>query len=385
MRQIKNLLHAVNDLFLLILPDKNKQRTYNFAFIVHPRGYEDLTRKYPFFKYLPRFCAYLFSRYFWPVTLSKIVGLKSQKDGKDIYGYVITVPLTARQMIENRPLALERITQACILAKKSGANIVGLGGLTSSFSRGGLDLIEKVDVNITTGHAYTSYNVTQNAFELADRMGFKKEHIWVGIVGAAGSVGSTSAKLIARAGYNNLLLVDLERKHHHFGDLIKEIKDLNPQVRIETTHQVGDIKKCDLIVAATNAPEALIRSADLKWGAIVIDDAQPSDVHEDVFTRKDVLVVEAGVTYTPGITNNFNFGLKDRQDNFCCLAEVFILAANEWNEHYVINRATLELVDEISALGKKLNFRIGKFQNFRESISDEKMAYVKECIDKNGI
>jgi predicted amino acid dehydrogenase len=208
---------------------------------------------------------------------------------------------------------------------------------------------------------------------------------WIGVVGAAGSVGSTTAKLIAREGFTNLILIDVERKKHYFSDLSIEIKKLNPQVNIEFSHQIGEIIKCDIIIAATNAPEALIKSNDLKPGAIVVDDAQPSDVHPDVLKRNDVLVIEAGVTHTPNINSNFNFGLKNRQDNYCCLAEVFILASNEWSEHYVINRATLDLVDEISEMGKQLNFKIAKFQNFNETISDEKLQNVKNIISKNGI
>jgi predicted amino acid dehydrogenase len=359
---------------------------YEFAFIVHPRSRHDVTRKYPFFRYVPDGFANLVTKYFWPVTLSRITGLKSQINGKEINGHLITVLITARQMVEDRPLALKRIIQACALARKKGAKIVGLGGLTSSFSRGGLDLINKVGINITTGHAYASYNVTQNVFALVRYMNLDKKKSWIAIVGAAGSMGATTAKLLAREGFVKLLLIDLERKHHHFPELIEEIKKLNLQATVEMSHQICDIKKCDIIVAATNAPEALIRSADLKSGAIVVDDAQPSDVDPDVLERKDVLVIEAGVTHTPNLNNNFNFGLKNRQDNFCCLAEVFILAANEWDKHYVINRATLELVDEIANLGKKLNFTIGSFQNFKESISDEKLSYVKSIINhvENG-
>lgn len=385
MNHVRNLFHAVRDLLVVILPERNKKLQYKFAFIVHPRSYNDLERKYVVFRYLPNFFSYLFTRFFWPVILSKVTGLRSQVDGKAIDGYIITVPMTARQMIENRSLALKRITQACILAKKSGANIVGLGGLTSSFTRGGMDLLDKVDINITTGHAYTSYNVTQNVFALVKYMNLDRKKITVGIVGAAGSVGSTSAKLIAREGFKNFVLVDLERKKHHFPDLVSQIIKLSPDAEIVISHHIGDICKCDVIVAATNAPEALIKSEDLKYGAMVIDDAQPSDVHRSVFEREDVLVIEAGVTNTPGIINNFNFGLKDRQDNFCCLAEVFVLAANEWNEHYVINRATLGLVDEISLLGEKLGFTIAKFQNFHESISKEKLLNMKNIINKNGI
>jgi predicted amino acid dehydrogenase len=385
MKHIKSILHAFRDLFIQILPDMSKKDSYKFAFIVHPRSRHDVDRKYPFFKYAPDWFANFFTRYFWPVRLSTITGLKSEKDGKEIKGYIISVLTTARQMIENRDLALKRIIQACVLAEKSGAKIVGLGGLTSSFSKGGLDLIDKVGINITTGHAYTSYNVTQNVFALTKYMNLDKKQVWVGIVGAAGSVGSTSAKILAREGFKNLILIDVERKKHYFEDLVAEIRTLNPEAHIELSHQIRDIKKCSIIIAATNAPEALIKSEDLKLGAIVVDDAQPADVHPEVFERDDVLVIEAGVTHTPHINNHFNFGLKSRQDNYCCLAEVFILASNEWSEHYVINRATLDLVDEIAELGNKLNFKIASFQNFKEAISEEKLIHIKNIINQNGI
>lgn len=384
MKQVKSILYAFQDLLIQILPDISKKDSYKFAFIVHPRSRYDVERKYPIFKYVPNGFANAFTRLFWPVRLSKITGLKSRVDGKEIEGHIISVLVTAHQMVEDRQLALKRITQACVLAKKSGAKIIGLGGLTSSFSRGGLDLMDKVDINITTGHAYTSYNIAQNVSTLIKFMDLDKKKIWVGVVGAAGSVGSTSAQLLAREGFMNLILIDVERKKHFFFDLTSEMRKLNPDISIELSHHIGDIKKCDIIIAATNAPEALIKSDDLKSGAIVVDDAQPSDVHPDVLLRNDVLVIEAGVTQTPHINNNFNFGLKNRQDNYCCLAEVFILASNEWNEHYVINRATLDLVDEISEMGKQLNFRIGNFQNFKETISNEKLLYVKNIINQNG-
>ena len=38
------------------------------------------------------------------------------------------------------------------------------------------------------------------------------------------------------------------------------------------------IKEAEFIITATNAPEAVVTSEDLKSGAVIIDDAQPSDV-----------------------------------------------------------------------------------------------------------
>ena len=383
MNFLGNIWGVFRDFFTLVLPKKrNNSEIYKFAFIVHPRNENDIQRKYPVFKYIPNSLVRFFTRHFLPVTLSKITGLRSAVSGEEVLGYVISVLPTAHQMFENRELALKRITQACILAEKKGAKIIGLGGLSSSFSKGGLDLTDKVKVNITTGHAYTSYNVTQNLFRLVKELELKKEVLCIGIVGAAGSIGSTSTKILAREGFKNFILVDLERKKEYFPELVKDIRSLNPQSSIKISHQIGEIRKCDIIIAATNAPEALITSKDLKWGAVVIDDAQPSDVHPEVLSRKDVLVIEAGVTFTPDIVNNFNFGLKNRNDNFCCLAEVLILAANEWNDHFVLNRASLDLVDKISVWGRKLNFRTADFQNFKEVITNEKLQYVKNAIHK---
>jgi fatty aldehyde-generating acyl-ACP reductase len=382
MKFLKSFSNYLKDFFVRILPQSSTSKeVYGYAFLVHSRDTSDIIRKFKFLKHFPKYLIEFFTMYSWPITVSSITGLISYKTNKPINGWVIGIPMTARQMIENRSLALKKIIQATKLAKKKGAKIIGLGALTSSLSKGGLDLVDKVDINITTGHAYTAYTVTANLFKLAESWHINKFKVVIAIVGAAGSIGSTSAKLIARAGFMNLILIDLERKHHHFEPLIQEIMALNNNISIQITHKVTDIKSADFIVTATNAPEALIKPDDLKSGAVIIDDAQPSDVSQEVLSREDVLVIEAGVINTPNINNNFNFGLKSKNDNFCCLGEVLILSSQEWNEHYVLNRPTLDLVDEIAELGKHLNFKLADFQNFKESISIEKMTKIKAIVE----
>jgi len=51
----------------------------------------------------------------------------------------------------------------------------------------------------------------------------------------------------------------------------------------------------------------------------------------------------------------------------------------------VINKATVELVDEIAEKGKKLGFRLAEFQNFQESIQKEKLETIKRIIEKNAL
>ena len=352
--------------------------------MVHPRGLSDVFKKYPVLRFLPRSLIEFFLLKFWPpVFVAKITGLKSRGGGSiPITGCVISVPLTAKQMMEYRSVASKKILVAANFAKKLGAKIIGLGALTSSLSRGGLDLVDKVDVNITTGHAYTAYNVTKNIFELCNIFGLDKKKITVAIVGAAGSIGSTSAQVLARAGYQNLLLIDLERKHRFFKKLERELKNLNTEINISFSHQIKDVIDADIIITATNAPEAIVKADDLKAGAIIVDDAQPTDISEDVFDREDVLVVSAGIVYTPNIEAHFDFGLAGKFDNFCCLAELLILAAHEWDDHYVVERATLDSVDEIAEWGRDLGFQLAKFQNPRGLISAERFNEMKRIINQ---
>lgn len=380
-KSLQSIVHIVVDWLVVLLPQtKRAEKEYSYAFIVHPRDANDVYRKYPFLKFVPLFLLHRALVYIWPVTLSKITGLVSVKSGREINGWVISVLPTAKQLITDRELALKHIKRALILAKKKGAKIVGLGGLISSLTKGGLDLINLVDINLTTGHAYTAYNVTRNFFELVRYFGPHKGGIKIAIVGATGSIGSTSAQILVRAGYSDILLIDLERKKHLFDGLMKKISRINNKIKPKISYKIEDINTANYIITATNAPEALIRNHFVQSGSVIIDDAQPSDVADEVLTREDVLTVEAGVVHTPEINSHFNFGLKNKHDNFCCMAELLLLASEEWNEHYVINKATLNMVDNISSMGQKHGFTLGQFQNRKGIISVDMLEKMKHII-----
>lgn len=385
MKAFSVFFSVFSDLALRVLPySSTASLPYAFGFLVHPRDDRDVFRKFPFLRYLPASLLRIFLRNFWPVTVSKVTGLRD-KGGAPVGGYVFSIPLTARMLLEDKEAAHRSITAALRLAKRRGVKLIGLGGLTSSVTGGGLTLLPEVrDIAITTGHAYTAVNVTNNLFALATRFSIDPRKAKVAIVGAAGSIGASCARILVSAGYTNFRLIDLARKKERFEHFADELKAAGASF-VDLSHQIGDIQDCDLVIAATNAPEALIVARDLKPGAIVIDDAQPSDVADDVFDRSDILAIEAGVVHTPGISMNFNMGLKNREDLFCCLAEVLILAAERRDEHYVIHRATADHIDEIRARGDSLGFRIAAFQNRFESISEEKLAVIGERIKENGI
>tara|TARA_B100000745_G_scaffold300589_1_gene255593 strand:- start:8956 stop:10080 length:1125 start_codon:yes stop_codon:yes gene_type:complete len=370
------------DLFIRISPVSFSRKKYGYAFLVHAREISDIYRKYPFLRIFPKAFVAGIAKRMWPVVISKVTGLRSKKTGEEVQGLVIGVIITAQQMMEDRELALKKIIDSATLAKKMGVEIVGLGGLMSSLSKGGLDIVDQVDINVTTGHAYTAFTVASNVFKMTETFGFSKENMKVAIVGASGSVGSTTGQLLAREGYKNIHLVEVARKTDRLTPVIETLKKVGPGVKVTKDSDMNSIKDADIIVTATNAPDAVVNSNHLKKGAIIVDDAQPSDVAPEVLDNYDVLVLEAGAVHTPGVDNHFNFGLKDKYDNFCCMCEIMVLAANEWKGNYVVNRADLPLIDSIIEMSEGLGFELSKPQNFKEIISEEHLKNIQKIINQ---
>jgi predicted amino acid dehydrogenase len=373
----KALYRIALDLLGVFMPLPQRP-PYAFVFLIHMRQLDDIYRKFPFLKILPESWLQALTRHAWPITVSKITGLKEQESKETIPGWVICVPLTAKQMMEDRALALRHIRQAVVLAKNKGAKIIGLGALTGSLTRGGRDLKDIDGVALTTGHAYTVYNITQTLLGILDEMDEKHEESTLAIVGASGSIGSGVARLLCEYKFKELLLIDVLRKNENLNALVAEIRDKHPDLLVSLSNHIGEIKRADVIITATSAPEALIKDDDLKVGAIVIDDAQPSDIDSSVFKRDDVLVLEAGAVRTPGIQVNFDLDLKGKEDSFSCLAEVLIMASQRRSEHYVLGDYTVAHIAEISSLGRALGFSVAPFQNQYEIIHTAKIKKIKD-------
>ncbi len=369
----------ISDVFTLYFPRKRAQSSYYYAFLVHPRHPKDIFRKFPFLKYLPTWGLQMFERHWWPTTVSEITGLTRHGSNEPIRGFVISIPMTAEYMLRDREHALAQIRRATILARNKGAKIIGLGALTASLSAGGRSLTDIKGILITTGHTYTGYTVTNTLLQTYADMNVRPENAIVAIVGAAGSIGSTSAKLLAQKGVPRLILIDLERKLDAVHAVAAEVKKKNPAISISVTDSIAAAKEATGVITATNAPDALVRTEHIADGTVIVDDAQPSDISEELFTRERVLVLEAGAVRTPGISTNFNMGLVHREDNFCCLAEVLILASHEWKTS-TVGAVSIDTVVEIARMGDALNFSLAPRQNEHGLITPEQFDAVTAAL-----
>jgi predicted amino acid dehydrogenase len=263
---MKILFNLIGDLYRTYVPEENVS-DYRFAFLVHPRHLKDVYRKFPFFKYFPDSIVNFILSKLWPVTVSRITGLKSLKTGKELRGYVISIPITATQMLDDRNLAVAKILQALRMARNKGAKIVALGALTSSVSHGGLLLKDKVSgVHITTGHAYTGINVTETLQKICEKLDIDIRNRTVAVVGATGSIGSISAEILAKYGVKKFLLIDVDRKKERFESLLNNLHSINPHLEVEITSDMNLLKNVSLVITATNAKGAVIHKEHIKSG-----------------------------------------------------------------------------------------------------------------------
>jgi predicted amino acid dehydrogenase len=287
------------------------------------------------------------------VVLSEVEGMKNEL-GKPIRGWIITIPLTAKQMLDDRNLAKKKIFQAIELAQKNGAEISGLGAFTSSITNGGKDLINKAKTYITNGNSLVA-GVTVSAIEKFLKESSHKDNTNIAIVGATGSVGSAVSKILAsRNDLNSLILVG--RTPEHLEELKDSIKELNNYTKIKITTNIKNIINADIVIVATNAKDAIIHPQHLKQNAFVYDITQPKNTSEEIINqRKDVKFIDGGLVSTPGINYHFNFGIP-LETAFACLVETMVLAAEGFNKHYSIGKVEIEKVKEILELTKKYNF-----------------------------
>jgi len=328
-----------------------------FAFIVHSRGRADLPRRFPVLRLFPDFLFDLITLYLPPFVVSKISGL-SDKAGNPIGGLVVGIPMTARQLMENKDKGLKRVLEAVELSKSKGVKYIGLGAMTASLTRGGKDVIDKVKgLYITTGRTYTVKNITDYIEFCVNRFNLDSSKVKIGIVGAAGGIGSGVAVAVARKGYKNFLLIDLERKILRLKDRIEILEKHELNLKIELSHKVSDVGSCQIIIAATSSPEIVIKSEDVNPGTIIINDAQPSDVSPEILNnRPDIMVIEGGVLNAPKMDCHINFGLANKDDIFSCLAETLLVTYLKSEHHHSLDDFDSDLYIKLEELGVKLGF-----------------------------
>jgi len=375
LKTIKLTIETFRDLIIRFLPQclvKFLVGSGEFGFLIHPRDFNDASKKFPIAKFLPQKILEVWERFQWPLIASQVTGFKT-KLNREIKGWIIICPLTAKRMIKNRNLAKKRVIESIRLAEKLGTKIVGLGAFTSIVTNDGLDLIGKVRVDVTTGNTYAAAIAIQNVKKVAELVGLNLKFCGVAIVGAAGSVGSACSIILSKE-VKKIIMIDINTTA--LNKLAHTIKEINQN--LTASSYIEQIREADIIITVSSAPHVIVTAEYLKPGAIVIDAAQPRNVSEDIPNiRKDVLVIESGIAETDGINCNFDLDVKEGEV-LGCLGELLILRSKNWQGNYSLGKVKPHQVEEISKWAEEIGLRLAKFRNSLGYIRDEDIQRIRQ-------
>jgi predicted amino acid dehydrogenase len=348
-----------------------------FAFIIHPIDpKKDVARKYPLLGKLPEGQINYFSRFFPPVYISEITGVRSEATGNELRGWFIACPFTPKTMLSLPVEAVYRKIVACgHKAEALGARLLGLGAYTSVVGDAGETIAQRLDIPVTNGDAYTVYMAIEAVREAARRMDIAMNSVSAAVVGATGVIGRVCAQILARE-VPHLTLVG--RRAEALEEVREECE--GQAARVVTSLDMRAIYDADLILTVTSATHAIIEPQHLKPGAVVCDVARPRDVSGRVAEKRDdVLVIEGGMVEVPGpVDFGFNFGFPPGK-SYACMAETMALALEgRYADYSVGKHITLAQVAEIGALATRHGFKLSGFRSFERAVTDEHIQHVRE-------
>ncbi|MGC9398696.1 MAG: shikimate dehydrogenase [Anaerolineae bacterium] len=350
-----------------------------FAFIIHPIDPKrDVMRKYPLLgRALPEAAIHFLSRFWPPVLISHVTGVRSQATGKEIEGWLIAVPYTAPRML-SLPVqeVYRKIIAAGRLAERLGADVLGLGAYTSIVGDGGKTIARELDIAVTSGNSYTAALAALAVREAARRLNLRLRDATLAVVGATGSIGGVVAQLLV-ADVKRMLLVG--RDAGRLATLAERLRARPGAPPVHLTTHLAEVHTADVVVTVTSAGGGLIRPEHLKRGALVCDVSRPRDISREVAAaREDVLVIDGGLVRVPGAVD-FGFDYGPPPDmTFGCVAETMVLALEGRFEDYTLGKdLDLEQVREIDRLAAKHGFELAALRSFERKLDDVILERVK--------
>jgi len=366
------------------------RRVNRFAFVIHPLSQEYFKNVKPiellshvsppvFMDVLEKAMAYA-----PPFVYSHVTGIRSPT-GVEAEGWLISVGGTPREIMNHSPeFTYRRLLDAARVARKLGAQIMGLGAFTKVVGDAGLTVARRAPLPITTGNSYSASGALWAAHDAMLRLGLvapphdhQKVKFKAMVVGATGAIGSVCARLLAMVAEEVYLVSPETAKLLSLkGSILKETPDAKLFLSSRTDRFIAGM---DMIVTATSgAGKKILDITRVKPGCVITDVARPLDLPpEEVARRPDVLVIESGEILLPGKVQMGNIGLPPNVA-YACLAETIVLALEGRFENYTVGRSIeWEKVREIYKLGLKHGMRLAAISGVNGPFSEADIRRVR--------
>jgi predicted amino acid dehydrogenase len=384
------------DLEPRVLQPNGPRRKSRFAFVIHPLSQKYFARVEPLGT-LDRFAPSVVMdavekamAYAPPFTYTHVTGIKSPT-GAEAEGWLITVGGTPKELMAHSPeFTYGRLLAAADIARKLGAQVMGLGAFTKVVGDAGVTVAKRAPLPVTTGNSYSASAALWAAHEALDRLGLAEVDAdgrirgRAMVVGATGAIGSVCARLLALAS-DELWLVSPETAK--LLALKEDIDREHPRAAVHVAATPdAHLPDMDVVVTATSgAGKRVLDIMAVKPGCVITDVARPLDLSaDDVARRPDVLVIESGEIELPGEVHMRDIGLPPGVA-YACLAETVVLALEGRFESYTVGRSIeWEKVKEIYRLGLKHGMRLAAISGVNGVITDEDIARVRALAQERG-
>lgn len=377
-------------------------KTPDFAFVVHALSHKDFQRipvVGSLIKQLPSEWSDSFDKQVAklpPISYGRINSIVSSANGKEVNGIIYALLATPRVLKDSDPEAVyNQIHRCCVDAAERGAKIIGLGAYTKVVGDSGVTINKNSPLPVTTGNSLSASATLWALYDVVQKMKLLKKSSTTGlvqgsamIIGATGSIGKVSAKLLALV-FEKLIIVAprLERLEQ----LKSELEKVNPRCEIlvstDANHFAGI---SDVLVTATSSvDQKIIDVMQLKPGCVVCDCSRPLDFSkEDARKRPDVLIIESGELILPGAYNlTCDIGLP-KNVVYACLAETAVLAMEERYESFTLGRDIDWMkVKEIYKMSQKHGVKLASIYGHLGDISEKEILLTRELAltrRKNG-
>jgi predicted amino acid dehydrogenase len=384
---LEEILDELDIVPRLLHPTGKFRNIRRFAFVIHPLSQSYIQKAFPIPKSTPKYVMdkiETFAAHMPPMVYCKMSNIVSPT-GAEAEGWLISVGGTPKEMLSRSPeFTYRRLLHAAKIAEKMGAQIMGLGAFTKVVGDAGITVARRADLPITTGNSYSASGALWAAADAMRRMGLltinkhnKKVAAKTMVIGASGSIGSVSARLLAMS-FDEVYLAGrtLSKLDELKASILKETPDAKVFTTIDYNELLSDM---DMIVTSTSgAGKEILDIMKVKPGCVITDVARPLDLPaSDVAKRPDVLVIESGEIDLPTKVKGLkSIGLPPNVV-YACLAETIVLALEGRFEVFTVGRDTeWEKVKEIYKLGLKHGMKLAAISGVKGVYSDEDIAKV---------
>jgi predicted amino acid dehydrogenase len=377
----------------LLHPTGQFRNIRRFAFVIHPLSQEYIKKGFPIPKATPKFVmdkVETIAAHMPPMVYCKMENIVSPS-GAEAEGWLITVGGTPKEMLARSPeFTYRRLLHAAKIAEGLGAQIMGLGAFTKVVGDAGITVARRARLPVTTGNSYSASGALWAAADAMKRMGLVKPakkgqrvQAKTMVIGATGSIGSVSARLLAMA-FDEVVIAgrDLKKLEELKASILKDTPDAKVVCSTDYDGLLGDM---DMIVTSTSgAGKKILDITRVKPGCVITDVARPLDLPpEEVAKRPDVLVIESGEIELPTPVKGLkSIGLPPNVI-YACLAETIVLALEGRFEVFTIGRDTeWEKVKEIYKLGLKHGMKLAAISGVNGVYGDKDIARVVALAKK---